>query len=209
MTRPPSTRTATTLSSSPLSRMMSGGAVDLRRLERQLGADRGYGGYQASHPFGPHDRPQHGLLDAATVAQGDHVRARRSSRPCKSPVSTARWKASSAPGPRPERRPRAGARSDVRPRPVGDPADRRPALVDGRRDLVVPQIEHLAQHEHRPLSRRERLQHQQHRHRDALGQLRRPRPRPARSAAASGSQGPTYDSLRRPSVRSRRAPAGR
>ena len=63
------------------------------------------------------------------------------------------------------------ARGDVRPRPVGDLADRGRALVDGFRDLVVLQIEHLAQHEHRPLGRRERLQHQQHRHRDAVGQL--------------------------------------
>ncbi len=67
--------------------------------------------------------------------------------------------------------PARSARGDVYSCPVGDLADRGRALVDGFRDLVVLQIEHLAQHEHRPLGRRERLQHQQHRHRDAVGQL--------------------------------------
>ena len=67
--------------------------------------------------------------------------------------------------------PARSARRDVCPRPVRDLADRGRALVDGFRDLVVRQVEHLAQHEHRPLGRRERLQHQQHRHRDAVGQL--------------------------------------
>ena len=57
------------------------------------------------------------------------------------------------------------------PRPVRDLADRGRALADGFGDLVVGQVEHLAEHEHRPLGRREGLQDQQHRHRDAVGQL--------------------------------------
>ena len=60
---------------------------------------------------------------------------------------------------------------DVRPRPVRDLADRGRAFADGFGDLVVGQVEHLAQHEHRPLVRREGLEHQQHRHRDAVGQF--------------------------------------
>jgi hypothetical protein len=38
-------------------------------------------------------------------------------------------------------------------------------------DLLKRQIEYLPQHEHRPLSRRQRLQNGQHRQRDALGEL--------------------------------------
>ena len=57
------------------------------------------------------------------------------------------------------------------PRPVRDLADRGRALADGLGDLVVAHGEHLAQHEHRPLGGREGLQHQQHGHRDAVGQL--------------------------------------
>jgi hypothetical protein len=95
-----------------------------------------------------------------------------SSRCCRSPVSTARWSASSA------ARVWAGE-TTPRGRPAATCARARwaiwrgrgRALVDGFGDLVVLQIEHLAQHEHRPLGRRERLQHQQHRHRDAVGQL--------------------------------------
>jgi hypothetical protein len=37
---------------------------------------------------------------------------------------------------------------------VRDLADRGRVLVDGLRDLVVSEVEHLAQHEHRPLGRR-------------------------------------------------------
>jgi hypothetical protein len=56
------------------------------------------------------------------------------------------------------------------PAPGGDLADGRRCLVDGVGDLVVAEVEHVAQHEHRPLRRRQRLQHQQHRHRHAVGQ---------------------------------------
>jgi hypothetical protein len=63
------------------------------------------------------------------------------------------------------------ARGDVCLCPIGELADRGRALADGFGDLVVLEIEHLAQHEHRPFDRRERLQHQQHRHRDAVGQF--------------------------------------
>ncbi|EOD70613.1 hypothetical protein H480_00135 [Amycolatopsis vancoresmycina DSM 44592] len=52
-----------------------------------------------------------------------------------------------------------------------DLAHRGRALADGFGDLAVVQREHLAQHEHRPLGRPERLQHQQHRHRHAVGEL--------------------------------------
>jgi hypothetical protein len=54
---------------------------------------------------------------------------------------------------------------------VSDLADRGGALANGFGDLVVGQIEDFAQHEYRPLGRRERLKHQQHRHRHAVRQL--------------------------------------
>ena len=113
-----------------------------------------------------------GLLDSAAVAQEDDVR--------REDVEQALQVAGlDRPPERLERvsglgrgnDPARPARGDVGPRPVGDLADRGRALVDGFGDLVVLQVEHLAQHEHRPLGRRERLQHQQHRHRDAVGQL--------------------------------------
>ena len=99
--------------------------------------------------------------------------ARMSSRPCRSPVSTARRNAVdrvSRLGRRHDTA-RPTSRGDVVPRPVRDLAHRSRALVDGLGDLVVAEAEHLAQHEHCALGRRERLQHQQHRHRDALGQF--------------------------------------
>jgi hypothetical protein len=54
---------------------------------------------------------------------------------------------------------------------VGDLTNSGRVLVHHSRDLVVLEFEHLAQHEHRPLRRRERLEHQQHRHRDVVGEL--------------------------------------
>ncbi len=50
-------------------------------------------------------------------------------------------------------------------------ADRGGGLVQCRRDLVVRQVEDLAEHEHRALGRAERLEHGEQRHRDALGEL--------------------------------------
>jgi hypothetical protein len=52
---------------------------------------------------------------------------------------------------------------------VGDLPDRGRRLVDRRGDVGVGQVEHLAQHEHRPFGGREGLEHGQHRDRDALG----------------------------------------
>jgi hypothetical protein len=54
---------------------------------------------------------------------------------------------------------------------VSQLADRRLRLVHGGRDLVVRDLEDLAQHKHRALGRRERLQHSEHRDRHPLGQL--------------------------------------
>ena len=55
--------------------------------------------------------------------------------------------------------------------PVGDLAHGRGGAVDALGDLVVGHVEHLAQHEHRALDRREGLQHEEHRGRDAVGEL--------------------------------------
>jgi len=55
--------------------------------------------------------------------------------------------------------------------PVRDLPDRVRALAHRRRDLLVRRAEHLAQHEDGPLGRRQRLQHDQQRHRHALGEL--------------------------------------
>ena len=63
------------------------------------------------------------------------------------------------------------ARGHVLPRAVGDLPHGGRRLADRLRDLVVRHVEHLAQHEHRPLGRVERLQHGEHRDRDALGEL--------------------------------------
>jgi hypothetical protein len=50
-------------------------AIDLHRLNRHLGADHVQAdSEQASHSVGPHDRPQRGLFDSATVTQEDDVR---------------------------------------------------------------------------------------------------------------------------------------
>jgi hypothetical protein len=76
-------------------------------------------------PFGPHDRPQHGLLDAATVAHGDDVRREdveqalevaRLDRPLEG------LEDSSGLGRRND--PARSARGDVCPRSVSDLADR-------------------------------------------------------------------------------------
>ncbi len=55
--------------------------------------------------------------------------------------------------------------------PPRDLPHRGRGLRDGFGDLAVRHLEDLAEHEHRPLGRRERLQHGQHRDRDALGEL--------------------------------------
>ncbi len=62
-------------------------------------------------------------------------------------------------------------RGDVVAGPVRDLPDRDRVPVDGLGDLVVVEAEHLPQHEHRALGGCQRLHHQQHRHRDGLGQL--------------------------------------
>ena len=62
-------------------------------------------------------------------------------------------------------------RGHVLARAVRDLPDRRRRLADRLGDLVVRHVEDLAQHEDRALGRRERLQHGQHRDRDALGEL--------------------------------------
>jgi hypothetical protein len=54
---------------------------------------------------------------------------------------------------------------------VRDLAHRGRRLVDRGGDVVVGEVEDLAQDEHRALGGRERLEHGQHRDRDALGEL--------------------------------------
>jgi hypothetical protein len=66
---------------------------------------------------------------------------------------------------------RRAASGDVVASPVGDLADGGRGLADGLGDLVVGRVEHLAQHEHGALRRTERLEHGEHRDRDALGEL--------------------------------------
>ena len=98
--------------------------------------------------------------------------ASTSSRPCRSPVSSARWNDSSAArvslGETTSRGRRAStcrrARCAIWRTAAG-------ALVDRRRDLVVADVEGLAQHEDGALGRRERLEDEHHRHRHALGEL--------------------------------------
>ena len=129
-------------------------------------------GQQAGHLVGPDDGPRDRLLDSATVTEQNDVRRED----VEQALQVARFR---RPLERLERfsglgrgnGPARPARRDVLPRPVRDLADRGLALVDCLGDLLVADDEHLAQHEHRPLGRGERLKHQQHRHRDAVGQL--------------------------------------
>ena len=142
------------------------------RLQRRRGGKPAQpGGQHPGHGVGSHDRPQYGLLDSATVTQEDDIRCEDVDQTLQDP----RFRRL------PERLERVSAlsrgidparpaRGDVRPRPVSDLADRGRALADRLGDLVVPEVEHVTQDEHRPLGRREGLQHQHHRHRDAVGQ---------------------------------------
>ena len=63
------------------------------------------------------------------------------------------------------------ARVDVRARAGGDLAAVRLAALDDLGDLRERVVEHVVQQEHRPLHRRQRLQHEQERRRDRLAQL--------------------------------------
>ena len=75
---------------------------------------------------------------------------------------------------------------------------REAGLAGDPRHVRVAVPEHLAQHEHRPLHRREGLQQHQERHGQRVGQLGvlgRPG-RPAGTTTGSGSQSPTYVSRR-------------
>ena len=199
-----STRTATTLSSSPLSRMMSAGepltcagssdssaptvatAATTRRATRSA----------------PTTGTRH--ADAATVAQGDHVRGEEVEQALQVARLDRPLEGSSAPGPRPERRPRAGARDDVRPRPVGDLADRpgscrRRGAISSYPRSNTSRSTNTARSVGASVSSTSSI---------AIETLSASSTSSATSGAVSsgsGSQGPTYDSLRRPSVRSRRA----
>ena len=62
-------------------------------------------------------------------------------------------------------------------------------------DLAEREVEHLTQYEGRPLQRRQRLEHDQHRHRHRVGELRHLR-RILAGAIGSGNHGPTYCSRR-------------
>lgn len=62
----------------------------------------------------------------------------------------------------------------VAPRPHHQLTARRLRAPHRRRDLGKAEVEHLPQHEHRPLQRTEPLQQQQGRHRHRVRQLRRP-----------------------------------
>jgi hypothetical protein len=145
-----------------LSRMQRRGAVEPAKADRQ----------QAGDLAGSDDGPGHRLLDPAAVAEQDDVRREDVEQALQiprlgRPLERVERRASLDRGDGPARPPRR----DVRARPVRDLADGGRALVDRLCDLVVFEVEHLAQHEYRPLGRRERLEHQQHRHRDTLGQL--------------------------------------
>ncbi|MDH6192755.1 hypothetical protein M2168_005787 [Streptomyces sp. CZ24] len=130
------------------------------------------GHQQPRHLVGAHDRPGRRLLHAAAVAEHDHVRRQDVDEPLE--VTGQRRPAERLQRPPGLGRRGGGARAprrDVRPGPVGDLADRGLALADRLGDLRVLDREDLAQHEDRALGRRQRLQHQQHRHREAVGQL--------------------------------------
>ena len=60
---------------------------------------------------------------------------------------------------------------DVAAGAMGDLPDRGLGLSDRLGQLAVPEVEHVAEEEHRTLGRRQRLQHQQHRRRQAVRQL--------------------------------------
>ena len=79
------------------------------------------------------------------------------------------------------RRPRAGGRVgvghrllplDATARPAGELARRLGRAVDDRRDLVERHREHVVQHEREPLGRLERLEHDEQREADRVGQHR-------------------------------------
>ena len=137
---------------------------------------------EAGHLVGADDRPQRGLLDAAAVAHQDDVRGEHVEQALqvpgrRAPAGTTSSAARVCAGG--DRLARA-AGVDVLAGAVGDLADGRGALVDGGRDLVVADVEDLAQHEDGALGRRQRLEDEHQRHRHALGEHARPRPRPAR-----------------------------
>ena len=174
MIKPSSIRIATRLLDFPVEPDdQSRTAVDLHRFDRHPGADPGQADSQeAGHPDGPHDRTHRGPLDPAAVSQQDDVRREHVEQALQvtrfdRPLECLERAAGLGCGHGPARPPRR----DVGAGPVRDLADRSRALADSFGDLVVLQTEHLAQHEHCPLGRRERLQHQQHRHRHALGQF--------------------------------------
>jgi hypothetical protein len=144
-------------------------AVDRRQLGR---GRRGDPAEQLGHGRGADDRSQRGLGDPAAVGQQDDVRREDVEQALQvAGVDRPLERIEHVPGLGRGRAPARLARGDVRPRPVGDLADGGGTLADGLGDLVVIQVEDLAQHEHRPLGRVKRLQHEQHRHRDAVGQF--------------------------------------
>lgn len=142
------------------------------RPQRRCGDLSQAGDQQPSHLVGPHDGPQDGLSDSPAVTQQDDVggedveqtlhvtRLDRPAERVEGPSGLVRGD-----------RPPGPARRDVGACPVGDLADGVPAPADGLGDLLVVEAEHLAEHEHRPLVRCERLHDQHHRHRDALREL--------------------------------------
>jgi len=117
VTKPPSTRTATTLSIAPIEpEDQSGAAIDLDRLDREhLGADDVPSRRR-------HEPPCHPYMGCGMARLTRHRRSRRrtsgarkSSRLCRSPVSTPVGMPRAQLGSRPEKRPRVGgARRRVR-----------------------------------------------------------------------------------------------
>ena len=128
--------------------------------------------HEAEHLLGADDRPQRGLLDAAAVADQDDVRGEHVEQALQVPgLERALERLQRRPGlARGDHLARA-AGVDVLAGAVRDLAYGGRALVDGRRDLVVADVEDLAQHEDGALGRRERLEDEHQRHRHALGQL--------------------------------------
>ena len=127
---------------------------------------------EAKHLVATEDRAQRGLAHAAAVGDEqdvgrEHVDERLEVAGVRPRPGTARARGvlgavdalARAPG------------GHVLAGPVGDLAHRCRGAVDALGDLGVGHVEHLAQHEHRPLDRGEGLQHQEHRGRHAVGEL--------------------------------------
>src|SRR5262249_35169418 len=133
----------------------------------------------ADHLLGADDRPQLSLPDSAAVAYQDNLRGKHVKQALQVPrFNRALERLQSRPDlARGDHLARA-AGIDVLAGTVGDLADGRGALVDGSRDLVVAEIERLAQHEDGAPRRGQRLSNEDWSPRHTLRALGPPRPPP-------------------------------